>query len=94
MMKRAAFVFAVCGLGSILGAANIAAADDSKPASESARTALPLTCLHDTGTRIKLRPNECSLSAGRSYSKTDIDRTGKVTAGGALRLLDPSVTIR
>jgi hypothetical protein len=89
-MKRAAFVFAVCGLGSILGAANIAAADDSKPAPKPAPS--KFTCLHDTGSRLKLRPDDCS-GIGRSYSKENIDRTGALTAGGALRLLDPSVTI-
>ena len=41
----------------------------------------------------KLAPGECSASAGRSYSKEDVDRTGKTTASGALRLMDPSVTI-
>jgi hypothetical protein len=49
--------------------------------------------MRDSATRIKLAPNECSASAGRSYSKEDVDRTGKTTAGGALRLMDPSVTI-
>jgi hypothetical protein len=30
---------------------------------------------------------------GRSYSHDDLERTGATTAGGALRLLDPSVTV-
>jgi hypothetical protein len=49
--------------------------------------------MRDTGTRLKLAPDQCTASAGRSYSKEDVDRTGKSTASGALRLMDPSVTI-
>jgi hypothetical protein len=30
---------------------------------------------------------------GRSYSQADLERTGATTAGGALRLLDPAVTV-
>jgi hypothetical protein len=33
------------------------------------------------------------LGTGRSYSQTDIEQTGKTTAAGALRNLDPSLTI-
>jgi hypothetical protein len=92
-MKSAKFLIGLCAWGSILGAVGIAAADDSKPAADAARAPASVTCMHDTGTRLKLRPNECSSSPGRSYTRTDIDRTGQITASGALRLLDPSVTI-
>lgn len=87
-------LFAACVLGSVLCASNIAAADDSKPASKPVKTAVPdRTCLRDTGSRIPPRPHECS-GVGHSYSEKDIDRTGKTTVGEALRLLDPAVTIR
>jgi hypothetical protein len=76
----------------LLGAA-VALADDAKPAPQPAHAAAPKTCMHDTGTRIKLAPDECSASAGRNYTKEDVDRTGKTTAGGALRLMDPAITI-
>jgi hypothetical protein len=33
------------------------------------------------------------VATGRSYSQTDIDQTGKSTVAGALRNLDPSLTI-
>jgi hypothetical protein len=79
-------------LGAVLCTA-VAYADDAKPAPQPAHPAAPKTCMHDTGTRIKLAPDECSASAGRSYTKEDVDRTGKTSAGGALRLMDPSITI-
>lgn len=87
-------MFAACVLGSVLCAANIAIADDSKPASKPEKTTVPdRACLRDTGSRIPPRPHECS-GVGHSYSEKDIDRTGKANVGEALRLLDPTVTIR
>ncbi len=50
------------------------------------------TCPTQTGTRIPVSPPDCS-AAGRSYSNDDINRTGAATAGGALRLLDPALTV-
>jgi hypothetical protein len=47
-------------------------------------------CLSQTGTRIA--GANCS-EIGRSYSSEDINRTGSTTAGEALRLLDPSITV-
>jgi hypothetical protein len=49
------------------------------------------SCVQDTGTRIPRRDHECA-AFGRSYSHEDIQRTGAVTVGEALRLLDPSIT--
>jgi hypothetical protein len=83
---------ALCILGAGLCSA-AAVADDAKPAPEPAHASSPSTCIRDTGTRLKLAPGECTASAGRSYTKEDVDRTGKTTASGALRLMDPSVTI-
>jgi len=49
-------------------------------------------CLKDTGSRIPSDGASCS-AFGRSYSSDDINRTGSTTASGALRLLDPSITV-
>jgi hypothetical protein len=49
-------------------------------------------CLRGTGSHIPTSGGGCS-AFGRSYSSEDINRTGYATAGGALRLLDPTVTI-
>jgi len=74
-----------------LGAANIATADDSKPAPNEAAKR---TCLHP-GAGINLKPDQCSTFPGRrSISKEEMDLTGRSTVGGALRDLDPTLTIR
>jgi hypothetical protein len=49
-------------------------------------------CL-STGSRIPGRPDANCIAPGRSYSRTDIDQTGQTSAGGALRDLDPALTI-
>jgi hypothetical protein len=74
-----------------LCAANIATADDSKPA--AVNDAAHRTCMHYTGSRLIMKPDQCSASPGRSYSQQDIDRTGHSTVAGALRNMDPSLTI-
>lgn len=50
-------------------------------------------CIHDTGSLIPAKKGECLPVTGRSYTKDDIDATGARTLGGALRRLDPAVTI-
>jgi hypothetical protein len=49
-------------------------------------------CLTQTGSRIAAKNTDCP-AFGRSYSSDDIDRTGSPTAGEALRLMDPSITV-
>jgi hypothetical protein len=53
----------------------------------------PSTCLTSTGSRIPAGPDTNCVATGRSYSQTDIDQTGKTTVAGALRNLDPALTI-
>jgi hypothetical protein len=53
----------------------------------------PSTCLTSTGSNIPASPAMPCVATGRSYSQTDIDQTGKSTVAGALRNLDPSLTI-
>jgi hypothetical protein len=50
------------------------------------------SCLTATGSRIPDPQTHCT-GYGRSYSQTDIDRTGHTTVAGALPLLDPSITV-
>lgn len=47
------------------------------------------TCLSQTGSRIQSRGNDACAGHGRSYSRDDLDRTGEVDVGQALRKLDP-----
>ena len=50
-------------------------------------------CPTQTGSRIAGDAVHCS-AVGRSYTHDDISRTGSTNAGDALRLMDPSVTVR
>ncbi|MBN8736905.1 MAG: hypothetical protein J0H27_11635 [Xanthomonadales bacterium] len=50
-------------------------------------------CIRDTGSRIPPPKGQCLPVAGRSYSQQDIQRTGALTTGQALQMLDPSVTV-
>jgi hypothetical protein len=58
------------------------------------RPEIPSTCLTSAGSLIPAGSDKHHCTAwGRSYSRTDIDQTGKTTVAGALRDLDPSLTI-
>jgi hypothetical protein len=48
-------------------------------------------CLTETGSH--LASNGACQSVGRSYTSEDIARTGATSAGNALALLDPSLTV-
>jgi hypothetical protein len=85
-------VFSAFVLAAALGAAQISSADDSQPVSPPAKDAARASCLKDTGSRLKSKDCAATASPGRSYSKEELDRTGKVTAGGDLRMLDPAIT--
>jgi hypothetical protein len=59
----------------------------------AAATATPRPCSLSTASRIPAKPDECSPSPGRSYSQTDVERTGQTNVGDALQMLDPSITV-
>jgi len=89
MLKSA--LIATCLLGSVAFATTVALADDAKPAAPKAKPDTPrVGCTSETGSRLPPKKDGCA-GVGRSYSKDDIDRTGAVTAGGAMRLMDPSI---
>lgn len=59
-------------------------------------------CLRETGSRITAAENQramragkpadrCASVAGRAYDRDDIDRTGAIDVGDALRRLDTSI---
>lgn len=68
-----------------------AATPQPKPA--TAAFVPPPGCVSSTATRIPSSPSECA-GFGRTWTQQDIERTGEPTPGAALRLLDPSLTIR
>ncbi len=84
-------------LGMTLGAAawtaGCASTGHAIPANHGAPVAAtPSGCLTDTGSRIPA-PGQGCAGVGRSYSQTDISQTGQTTAGGALGLMDPALTV-
>jgi hypothetical protein len=75
--------FSICGC----------ATPNSPPPNTAGNPFGPSTCLTSTGSNIPAGPDMRCVATGRSYSQTDIDQTGKSTVAGALRNLDPSLTI-
>jgi hypothetical protein len=76
----------------LIFASSAAISDDAtpQPAKHSAAAENP-SCLTHTGSRIGGK-GKCR-GTGRSYTSDDLNRTGKTTVGGALALLDPSITV-
>ena len=83
-----------CAAGALLAALSLCgcATPNSPPAKVAGGPSVPSSCLTSTGSRIPPTSGDCT-AWGRSYSQTDIDRTGKTTVAGALRNLDPTITI-
>jgi hypothetical protein len=73
-------------------AACAATTPNVKPNATSAADAQNPACLSQTGSRITGDRADC-VAFGRSYSSGDIETTGKVDVGDALRVLDPSITV-
>jgi hypothetical protein len=51
------------------------------------------TCLTSTGSLIKPKPGHCVNAFGNVYTQDDLWRTGRITPSGALRTLDPAITL-
>lgn len=60
------------------------------PMTAAAQAKPPLGCVSDTATRLPVSPNECA-GVGSTYTKKDLDQTGRVYLQDALRDLDPAV---
>ena len=88
------YLRAGCAIASVLILTACAATNpDARPsAGASAAVTQNRDCVSQTASRIPPKNPDCS-AVGRSYSSDDIDRTGAVTAGEALQLLDPSITV-
>jgi hypothetical protein len=76
---------ALCGCAATTGNSN------SKPTSATTIADSP-NCLTDRDSRVP-GGNDNICAAGRSYSNTEIVRTGRTNPGDALAALDPSVTV-
>lgn len=51
------------------------------------------SCIQDTGSHIKRHDQACLPVSGNSYSREELQRTGKQDIGRALQELDPSVQV-
>lgn len=89
MLKRILICTAIAA--SLIGCASGPASHDATASAKDA--ALQPNCIRDTGSRLPASPPGCRNLPGRSYSQTDIDRTGQTDAANALGLLDPSVSV-
>jgi hypothetical protein len=71
------------------------AASPSAPQATQAAAAVespPAGCVSESATRIPTSPRDCG-AYGHQWSQQDIKSTGATSAGQALRLLDPTVTV-
>jgi len=67
-------------------------APQPRPDTQAAATS-PRPCSLPTASRIPAKSDECSAVPGRTYSETDVERTGQTNAADALRMLDPTITV-
>lgn len=75
--------------------------DQAATAGQASAEASAKTCLRSTGSRIvearnlraqrEGKPQQCTNAAGRVYTREDLDRSGYVDLGDALRALDTSI---
>jgi hypothetical protein len=76
----------------LIFASSAAIGDDATPQPKKPSAAAENPgCLTHTGSRIGGK-GKCR-GTGRSYTSEDIKRTGATTVGGALPLLDPTITV-
>jgi hypothetical protein len=73
-------------------AACAATTPNVRPNTASAAATQNPACLTQTGSHIAGDRADC-MAFGRSYSKGEIDTTGKVNLGDALQILDPSISV-
>jgi hypothetical protein len=71
--------------------ASLAACSTTRP--QAPQTAAVACAEQSAGSHLPLKAGQCTSSPVRSYSQTDIERTGQTDVGSALRLLDPSLTV-
>ncbi len=83
---------------SLLAALPVAADDRDHPTTTAAPapaspqddvSVLPAGCIRETGSRIKPAKGACGTAAGRAHDAGQLESTGAVSAGDALRRLDP-----
>lgn len=87
-MNRTTAVALIIGLA-LAGCASTPPTTRATPT--TARNAGPATCVA-TPTGLLAPPRDCA-GAGHTWTQHQIERTGAPTTAGALRLLDPTITV-
>ena len=78
----------------VVSASALGCSSTPQPRPDATRTATATAqCSEPTASRIPRKPDECSPSPGRTYTQTDVERTGQTNVGDALQMLDPSITV-
>jgi hypothetical protein len=90
MLKK--LLTAAC-LAMALGACATTPPTDAAKSKDAVAQNKAAGCVGSTATRLPVQSGECA-GFGSVYTKDDIDRTGAMFVGDALRLLDPTVTVR
>jgi hypothetical protein len=78
--------------GAVILALAACATTPPAPKTAAAEAKPPLGCVSATATRLPVSPNECA-GVGSTYTKKDLDQTGRVYAQDALRDLDPTIRV-
>lgn len=104
-MKRLLLTCLLTGLASVACAQSLVGAT-YQPADQSASDSSDATnkrpfCVEETGTRVHHHTNHASTGdratncatsmPGRTYTRSDLDRSGEVDLASALHKLDPSI---
>jgi hypothetical protein len=78
--------------GFIVAGCATSAVNPKPKAGQSTAGANDLACPTGAGSRIPVSEGSCAVY-GRTFTNDDLVRTGATTAGDALALLDPSITV-
>jgi hypothetical protein len=82
---------AAAGLALVVLAACASAPPQPGSRATSARDLPPVSCVA-TPTGLVASPRDCAVN-GHTWTQDNISRTGAQTTAGALRLLDPTLTV-
>ena len=84
-MQKSSVIAACLAVGLAAGLGACA----THPAADEAVAANQPQCVKDTGTRIQDPNRKCVGQPGASYTQGDIQQTGEIQTGEALKKLDP-----
>jgi hypothetical protein len=93
MMSNKALIIAGMSLWVAACASTPATPDAAKTPATAAAQLPPSGCVSQTATRIRTTPTECA-GAGHVWTDDQIKGTGATDPAQALRLLDPTITVK